>query len=156
MDNEKIAHDARANEAGYKRPQWWLDGKLAPVPWVGGQFPSQNQWKRVQTDRAFAVEDHQLCLMCGEGFVEGEWQHRVYALVQGFFASDFVHPTPSPTFGHPSCILKAVTFCPHLKFYEEKYDVAASTAEGTSITKTELKELAKQEHERLAKLKERG
>jgi hypothetical protein len=142
VDNEKLAQEAGDNRAGWKRPLWWLGGKLAPVPWVGGKYPRQNIWQRVQGDLALAAKRHRLCLMCGEGFESAKaWDNRVYALISGLAGSDEVGITPSPTFGHPSCILKAVTFCPHLLAY--KYP--ACDSHGRRLDREALKELARLE-----------
>jgi hypothetical protein len=143
VDNTKLAQQAMENPAGWKRPLWWLKGKLAPIPWVGGLYPRLNEWKRVQDDRAIAVEVNKLCLMCGEGFATTkDWDDRVYALIEGFYASDEVGITPSPTHGHASCILKAVTFCPHLV----QYEYPACDADGIRLNREDLKRLAKEQH----------
>lgn len=151
--NEKISQEAQDNKAGRKRPLWWLRGKLTPLPWVGGRYPREGQWARVDRARTIAVEQDKLCLVCGEPFAYGEWQHRIYGLVNGEPSDtagwSFFGEAPSPTYGHPSCLLKAVTYCPHL--IGQPYPVC--DANQVKLDRDQLKELVKAEKTRLAKRK---
>lgn len=143
---EKIAKDE--NTKGRKRPvlrgPW---GKMIPVPWVGGGFPGTNQWKRVDAYRSNEAEREHLCIVCGEHRGDN-W---VYAALNGETVSDhsgfsMFGQLPSPTYGHPGCILKAVLFCPHFKNLEYP---AMMKDKKTRLTVDDLKTLAKEEKKQL-------
>lgn len=122
------------NPTGKKRPVLkGPDGRMTPVPWVGGDGPENGQWNFINSLRADRAEQDHLCIVCGNHRGD-DW---VYALLNG-------HPSdvawPSPTYGHPECILKAVLYCPHLKSQEYP---AMLQDRVTKITTDELKEIVK-------------
>lgn len=128
------------NERGKRRPVIpGPDGTRMPVMWVSGIEPYEGKWQTLDHDRATEVENEHLCLVCG--LHRGDnW---VYALLRGqpldhrsFWFS------PSATYGHPSCILKAVLFCPHLKAQEYP---AMKQDKVTRLSVDDLKELARLE-----------
>lgn len=127
------------NIKGLKRPLWFFKDALMPLPWVGGNHPANGEWARVDEDRAQLVEILHLCLVCG---VELDWGNRVYGMVSGSaYDSAGFFGVPSATFAHPECLLKAATFCPHLK----NVTWPAMLPDGTQLTHEELKTLV---HER--------
>lgn len=134
------------NYKGKKRPQHrGVNGKMTPVPWVNGGFPFIGEWVRVDSDRAEAAEVRHLCIVCGEHRGD-DW---VYAAMNGKMVSDTANSMfgiPSPTYGHPECILKAVLFCPHLK----KQGYPAMKQDGlTKLSEDDLKQIVREQKKKL-------
>lgn len=128
------------NGKGKKRPVLrGPNGRMTPVPWIGGEGPEMGWWAFINSDRAAQSENGKLCIVCG--LERGDdW---VYALLNGepsdLIQDGFFGP-PSPTFGHPECILKAVLYCPHLK--KQEYP-AMKQDRVTKLTTEELKKIVK-------------
>jgi hypothetical protein len=130
------------NPAGFPRPVHPRLGKNTPMPWVGGEKPYEGRWAGIDLHRAEDAGNQGLCIICGER-VGPDW---LYALLSGrpfdrrsnAFDIFFGVGSPSPTFGHPKCVLIAATFCPHLRRQEHP----AQTQDGRKLTHEELKELA--------------
>ena len=138
--------EATTNAPGRRRPTCPLDGKQAPVPYVGGKFPSLGSWARIDDARAEQIEEDLLCVMCGKP----RGTNWLYAAIngQGFdhrtadpFMRIFGGGVPSATFGHPNCIYQASLYCPFLK----KSDYPALTQAKRPISRKELGRLAAQE-----------
>lgn len=132
------------NPKGNKRPVLpGPDGRMTPVPWIGGDFPFEGTWKGINGKRANEAEGFHLCIICGLHRGD-DW---VYALLNGEPAdegtpvSSIFGGPPSPTYGHPECILKAVLFCPHLK--KQEYP-AMTQDKKTKLTTDDLKKIVKE------------
>lgn len=147
----QLEREARVrNTRGTKRPLLRApSGRMTPVPWVGGGFPGTNEWKRVDGDRASVAERDHLCIVCGLDRGDN-W---VYAALNGETVSDHAGfslfgELPSPTYGHPGCILKAVLFCPHFKNLEYP---AMKQDRRTPLTVDNLKTMIAEEKKKLDK-----
>jgi hypothetical protein len=124
-----------ANPKGRKRPVLiGPNGKMTPVPWVGGDYPQEGNWAKVDHYRASEAEESLLCIVCGQPLSKDF----VYALLNGraYNGAEFLG-SPSPTYGHPECILKACLFCPHL----QKQQYPAMTNDKIDLTLNDLKRL---------------
>lgn len=136
------------NPSGRRRPILvGPDNRNTPVPWLGGIGPKRGEWKYVDFERANQATHDKLCIICGEDRGDN-W---VYGLLSGR-PSDEAAPyasifggAPAPTYGHPSCILKAALYCPHLKRQEHP----AMTQDKTKLTLEDLKKMAKEEKKSL-------
>jgi hypothetical protein len=129
------------NKAGYPRPIGDRNGQNTPMPWVGGNYPNEGEWQRVNTFRAIESEEAKLCIVCGLPLPSDF----VWMLVQSVMYSDtaglpVLDELPSPTWVHPKCGKIAATFCPHLK--SEMYP--ALTQNGHKLTHAELTDLARE------------
>lgn len=133
------------NPRGKKRPVLkGPSGRMTPVPWVGGSQPYYDRWAAIDASRALDAQYNKLCVVCGL-YRGDDW---VYALLNGEpydSTSDamtilFGGGSPSPTYGHPECILKAVLYCPHLK--NQEYP-AMLQDRVTKINTDQLKEIVK-------------
>lgn len=132
----------RQNPAGRKRPVMdGPDGRKTPSPWIAGAGTSLGQWSYVDSERARDADSNSKCIVCGENRGDN-W---VYALMNGKpsdSVGDAVFSPPSPTYGHPNCILQAVLYCPHLK----RQEYPAMTQDKTALISVDrLKELARDE-----------
>lgn len=130
------------NPAGRHRPVERMNGKPTPVPWLMGNYDRDHmQWARMYSPRTIEAEVDHLCIVCGEHVDRAD---QVYGLVGGSIKSD--HRTdpferlfgvseglPTPTWGHPRCILTAALHCPHLK--AEKY---VAEIHGVRVTADQL------------------
>lgn len=134
------------NPAGKKRPVMrGPDGRMTPVPWIADdRIHNGGKFSNVDYNRADQATHNHLCIVCGTDRGD-DW---VYGLLHGKpFDAPTYYPTfifesgsPSPTFGHPECILKAVLYCPHLK--EQEYP-AMTQDKRTKLTLDDLKNLTK-------------
>lgn len=137
------------NTKGFPRPNLPLNGKNTPLPWVGGNYPEEEQWARVDTVRAYGSEVDKLCIVCGldlppENPKADKDDDFIFMLVNG---EDYSETTglslfgqlPSPTWVHPKCGRIAALFCPHLK----RQEYPAMRQNGQRLSQEELSELAK-------------
>lgn len=134
------------NPVGRQRPiANGPNGHKTPVPWIGGVGPQEGNWSYVEGRRAKQADANNLCLVCGLK-LEANW---VYALFQGQpydSIRDGFYTPPSPTYGHPNCILTAALYCPHLK----KQEYPAMTQDRlTKLSVDDLKVLAREDRKTL-------
>lgn len=134
------------NPVGRQRPiANGPNGHKIPVPWIGGIGPQEGSWSYVESRRAREADDKRLCVVCGLN-LGTNW---VYALFQGApydSVGDGIYCPPSPTYGHPNCILIAVLYCPHLK--NQEYP-AMTQDRLTKLSVDDLKVLAREERKTL-------
>jgi hypothetical protein len=117
-------------------------GRAIVLAHEAGHALTWDRWAGIDFHRAEDAGNQGLCIICGER-VGPDW---LYALLSGrpfdrrsnAFDIFFGVGSPSPTFGHPKCVLIAATFCPHLRRQEHP----AQTQDGRKLTHEELKELA--------------
>jgi len=121
------------NVKGWPRPTHQLNGKNAPIPWVGGDNPEMGEWAAFSLQRKYEATSENLCIMCGLD----KGHNYVYALIHGEEYSDGGFTLP-PTWGHPHCILLACLYCPHL----QQFEYPACDKNGHKLTIEDLKDLA--------------
>lgn len=126
----------KLNPPGWPRPTVKLEEeyrekfghKTLPVPYSSGNGMFVKDWARVSRPRSHEIAENNLCVVCGE-HRGNDW---VWALL---FGEPKNIAKPSPTYGHPRCILLACMFCPHLK--NQRYP--AMLQDGRKITVDELR-----------------
>lgn len=140
------------NPASKRRPI--IDRK--PVPWIGGSYPSQDEWAGIDNNRVRQATQHKLCIMCGlelaDNYVYSNFDGEIHdkndvfdpetasfeELFQFVEGKIKLKGAPTPTFVHPRCALQAAAFCPHLK----ALDHPALDKQGNPMTREDLRKLS--------------
>ena len=134
------------NPAGKKRPVLrGPSGRMTPVPWIGGvDVALGEKFSYIDSGRANKAENEKLCIVCGthrgNDWVYGLLGGKPHDYVDHDPVSRIFGGSPSPTYGHPECILKAALYCPHLQ--NQEYPAMLQDRQ-TKLTVEDLKALVK-------------